>query len=210
MSAISSLQSDLIMKLAYFFIATLACCAMANAQVLSLDYCSGRLPAPEKAKCIKQRFEERKNDKEYIKITKKLLQGGDKHYRKRSYYKAYRDYDLANAYLATPYAYLRGSEAVFFSYMYSKHFEDDNAKSTGSCLLPSSFVWVVDDTLQKDYKVGLELVKIHQYGPAVSPEYLAEAEKRISCLDAMATQYRNVKTGCVDIGKLKACMAVKK
>ncbi len=198
------------MKLAYFFIATLACCAIANAQVLSLEYCIGELPAPQKAKCFKQDFEERKNDKEYIKITKKLLQDGDRQFSKRRYSKAYKAYDLANAYLPTPYAYLRGSEAVFFSFVYAKHFYDDNAKSTGSCLQPVGFVWSVDETLRQDYKVGFELAKIHQYGPAVSPEYLAEAEKRISCLEALVTEYRPVKTGCVDVSKLKACMVVKK
>jgi hypothetical protein len=88
--------------------------------------------------------------------------------------------------------------------------QDKDGKSTGSCLLPSRFVGVVDNTLLQEYKVGVELAKIHQYGPAVSPAYLAQAEKRISCLEALATQYRGAKTACVDISKLKACMDIAK
>ncbi len=151
-----------------------------------------------------------KNNKEYIKITKNLLQDGDRQFNKHRYSKAFDAYSLSNAYIPTPYAFLRESEAIFFSYMYAKRFYDDNAKSTGSCLQPASFVWAADSTLQKYYKVGFELAKIHQYGPAVSAEYLAEAEKRISCLEALVTEYKPVKTGCVDVSKLKACMAVKK
>lgn len=198
------------MKLSNFIIAAFACVLVSIAHAQTKGNCSGELPPPQKAKCIKQDFEAWKDDREFIKLTKELLQQGDTHYRKRRYYKAYRAYDLANAYLPSPYAYLHASESIFIAYVNAKHFEDDNAKSTGTCLLPSRFVWVVDEILQKDYKVGVELAKIHRYGPPVSPAYLAEAEKRISCLEAMATQYRTAKTGCVDVAKIKACMGVKK
>ncbi len=198
------------MKLRFFIIFSLAYSwgLIANAQ--TAEYCSGKIPPPERAKCHKQAFEAHKNNKEFIKFNKQFLQEGDELYRKRRYYKAYRAYDYANAYLPSPYGYLHAAEAVFLSYVHATHFEDDDAKSTSSCLQPSSFVGVVDNTLLQEYKVGVELAKIHKYGPAVSPAYLAQTEKRISCLEAMATQYRGAKTGCVDISKLKACMGITK
>jgi hypothetical protein len=164
----------------------------------------------KKAACIKAEFEKRLGNKDNIKFTRELLRKGDDLYNKKNYYKASRAYDLSRMYLPTSYAYLRESESLFFAYASSKKFEDENAKSTGSCLQPARFVEVVDDTLQTGYKVGVELAKIHSYGPTVTPAYLAEIDKRISCLEAMATQYRDAKTGCVDIAKLKACMGVKK
>ncbi len=208
MLVISSSPSD--MKLAHFIITSLACAWPFIAHAQRDSKCSGELPLPQTVQCIKQDFEKWKNDKEFIGHNKKFLQQGDKHYRKRRYSKAYEAYGYANVYLATPYAYLRASEAAFLSFLDGKPFEDKDGKSTGSCLQPARFVWVVDDVVQQYYKVGVELAKIHQYGPAVSPAYLAQSEKRISCLEGMATQYRGAKTGCVDISKLKTCMDITK
>lgn len=164
----------------------------------------------KRAECKKQHFEKFKNNKEFIRKTPEILHEADSLFKRGLYYKAYRTYDTANDYLPSSYGLLRGSDALFLAYATANHFENDNGNSTGSCLQPSSFVEVVDDTLQKGYMVGVELAKIHHYGPPVTPVYLAEAEKRISCLKAMATLYRNAKTGCVDVAKIKACMAVKK
>ncbi len=164
----------------------------------------------KRAECKKQHFEKFKKNKGFIRKTPEILHEADSLFERGLYYKAYRTYDTANDYLPSSYGLLRASDALFLSYATANHFEDDNGKSTGSCLQPSNFVEVVDSTLQKGYKVGLELAKIHHYGPTVTLANLAEAEKRISCLEAMATKYRNEKTVCVDIAKLQTCMGVKK
>jgi hypothetical protein len=176
----------------------------------AMNECTVEQNPMKKAVCVKADYDAHKSRKDSARFTNNFLHEGNNHYSKQRYYKAYRAYDFSTAYLPSSYAYLRASESLFLAYANSKNFEDDNAKSTGSCLLPHRFTAMTDDTLQQYYKVGVELAKIHQYGPIVSPAYLAETEKRISCLEAMATQYRHEKTGCVDIAKLKACMGVKK
>ena len=164
----------------------------------------------KRAQCQKQHFEKFKNDKEFIKRTAEILRAADKSFKRGQYHKAYRYYDTAQDYLPSSYGLLRRSDSVMLTYVTVSQFNDGNGNATGSCLLPSRFIEVVDDNLQMGYKQGVELAKIHSYGPTVTPAYLAEIDKRISCLEAMATQYRDAKTGCVDIAKLKVCMGVKK
>ncbi len=176
----------------------------------AMNECTIEQNPKKKAVCVKADYDAHIGRKDSTKFTRDFLHEGDNHYSKQRYYKAYRAYDLSTAYLPSPYAYLRASESLFLAYANSKNFEDDNAKSTGHCLLPARFVDMTDDTLQQYYKVGIELAKIHRYGPPVTTAYLAEAEKRINCLEAMAAQYRAAKTGCVDVAKLQACMDVKK
>ena len=164
----------------------------------------------KRAQCEKQHFEKFKNDREFTKTTPEILRAADRAFKRGLYHKAYRYYETARTYLPSSYGLLRGADAAMMSYVTASHFDDGNGNATGSCLLPSRFNEVVDNTLQMEYKTGVELAKIHHYGPTVTPAYLAEIDKRISCLEAMATQYRDAKTGCVDIAKLKACMGVKK
>ena len=171
--------------------------------------CKERSNPQKKAICFKQHFDIYKNNKEFIKSTREELRVGDENYMKKRFYEAYRAYDLSNMFLPSPYAFLRGSEAVFIDYATASHFEDDAKKIPTTCMPTADFVDFTDHTLF-NYKVGVELAKIHHYGPSVTPAYLADSEKRISCLEGMATQYRNEKTGCVDVGKLQACMGVKK
>ena len=164
----------------------------------------------KRAQCQKEDYEKFKNNKEFIKTTPEILRAADRAFKRGQYYKAYRYYDTAQTYLPSSYGLLRRSDAVMMTYVKTSNFHDGFGKATGSCLLPSRFVEVVDDELQTGYKQAVELAKIHSYGPPVTPAYLAEIDKRISCLEAMATQYRDAKTGCVDIAKLKVCMGVKK
>jgi hypothetical protein len=51
-------------------------------------------------------------------------------------------------------------------------------------------------------------VKILKAGPPVSPAMIADAEKKSQCLTALADQYRNVTTGCVDLAKIRTCMGI--
>ncbi len=174
------------------------------------DECIESTNPKKRAQCQKQHFEKFKNDREFTKKTPEILRAADSAFKRGLYHKAYRYYDTAQDYLPSSYGLLRRSDAAMLTYVTARTFHDGFGKATGSCLLPSRFVEVVDDTLQKGYKQAVELAKIHHYGPTVTPAYLAEIDKRISCLEAMATQYRDAKTGCVDVAKLKVCMGVKK
>ena len=191
-------------------IAIVSCFFTSIAFGQAMHECATEQNPKKKAACAKADYDSHKNRKDSAKFTGNFLREGDNHYNKQRYYKAYRAYDLSTAYLPSPYAYLRAAESLFLAYANAKSFEDENAKSTGACLLPRRFTAMTDDTLQQYYKPGIELAKIHQYGPIVSPAYLAEAAQRISCLEGMATQYRHEKNGCVDVAKLTACMGVKK
>ena len=174
------------------------------------DECIESTNPKKRAQCEKQHFEKFKNNKEFIKRTPEILRAADRAFKRGQYYNAYRYYDTAQDYLPTSYGLLRGADAVMLTWVTESHFDDGNGKATGSCFLPSRFVEVVDKTLLKGYKQGVELAKIHHYGPTVTPAYLAEIDKRISCFEAMAIQYRDAKTVCVDVAKIKACMGVKK
>jgi hypothetical protein len=176
-------------------------CLIAHSSSAQADEACARETNPQKkAACIKIDHGKRSANKDNVKFTHQLLTKGDALFKKRKYYQASRAYDLANTYIPSPYAYLRESESLFLAYVTASGFEDGNGKSTGQCLRPERFIDMADDTF----------AKIHQAGPVISPAYLADAEKRINCLEGLATQYRAVKTGCVDITRLQACMGVKK
>ena len=164
----------------------------------------------KRAQCQKQHFEKFKNDREFTKTTPEILRAADRSFKRGQYFKAYRYYETAQTYLPTSYGLLRGADAVMLTWLTESHFDDGKGNATGSCFQASRFVEVVDNNLQMGYKQGVELGKIHSYGPTVTPVYLAEINKRISCFEAMATQYRGAKTECVDVAKIKACMGVKK
>lgn len=184
------------------------CVAGYVANVQADESCAVEENPKKKAACLKVDFEKRLGNKDNLKFTRQLLREGDKHFKQKNYYRASRSYDLSTMYLPSSYAYLRESESLFIAYVTASGFEDENGKSTGRCLLPARFVDMTDDTLQRYYKVGVELSKIHHFGPTVSPSYLALSEKRISCLEGVAAHYRSAKTGCVDITKLKSCMGL--
>ncbi len=168
-------------------------------------------PPKENVICIKAKYERMIKKFPYvISDANKLIKEGDYHFKRKNYIKAYTAYDLAHFNMPNAYSYLRSGDVTFHSIALGTEFWDENAKSTGACFLPSKFVWNVDRSVRADYQTGIELYKILKAGPPVSEAMLADAQQKSECLTALADQYRQVKTGCVDLAKVATCMGIKR
>ena len=171
--------------------------------------CSHTLPPKENVTCIKQKYERMiKKWPDTIGRANKLIKDGDVYFKKKNYFKAFKAYDLAYSNMPNAYSYLRKGDVIFLSIATEPDFRDENGKSTGACLLPSEFVWTVERGVMSGYQTGIELYKILKAGPPVSDAMLADAQKKSQCLTALAHQYRQVKTGCVDLAKVRTCMGI--
>ncbi len=171
--------------------------------------CNHIHPPKENVICIKNDYEKMvKNLPDVIALGPKLIKDGDRYFKKKNYFKAFKAYDLAYSNMPNAYSYLRKGDVIFLSVATGTDFRDENGKATGACLLPGKFVWTVDGAVMEEYQTGIELYKILKAGPPVSDAMLADAQKKSQCLTALADQYRQVKTGCVDLAKVRSCMGI--
>ncbi len=166
-------------------------------------------PPKQNVVCIKKDYElALKMNPESKKMSAELIKEGDLAFKKKQLLKAYKAYDLAKLNLANAYSFIRLGDTVLTALATGNDFRDKNGKQTGACLVPSEFIWTVDGVLNDDYETGIELAKILSAGPPVSQVMLAETEKKSICIKALAAQYRNMKTGCVDQKKISECIGL--
>ncbi len=109
------------------------------------------------------------------------------------------------AHLPVPYAYLRAGESILMDYATAPHFEDEDGKPTGKCLLAGKFAATVERTLANELDVGIALTKILQAGPPVKPAMIALYQKQSNCMKAIANQNLSGRKNCVHLADLRRC-----
>ncbi len=171
--------------------------------------CNALQAPPNRAWCLLQDYKAlKKQGSEPFALTKKMIKEADAQFNAKNYNKAYDAYDLAWLNSPNVYAYLRQGDSSLYFFATASTFQDIEGKATGSCLLPSKMVAVIDAAIENNYETGIELAKLLKTSPPVSPAMLAAAAEKVMCLKSVANQYRKTSAACVDRRGLRACMGL--